>query len=117
MPEANQLLAVMAFMVMFPPVSYFHTLVHLYAPLVVLLLVAIRAERAGVVVRGLKGTVLLFVPLFAAFTLFLFPRVFIFDGLVQAALLVALFGCAMRYPFAVGEAEAVANMPQTGGVS
>jgi hypothetical protein len=109
MPVANQLLAVTVFMVMFPPVSYFHTLVHMYASLVVLLFVAIDAqkagsERAGVQVRGLKLTVLLFVPLFAAFTLFLFPRVFVFDGLVQAALLVALFGCAVRYPFAEPEA-------------
>ena len=103
MPEANQLLAVTAFMVMFPPVSYFHTLVHLYAPLLVLLLVAIRAERAGVSVAGLRGTVMLFVPLFAAWTLFTFPRVFVFDGLVQAALLVALFGCALRFPFAEPE--------------
>ena len=47
MPQSNQLLAVTAFMVMFPPVSYFHTLVHLYAPLLVLLFVAIRAERVG----------------------------------------------------------------------
>jgi hypothetical protein len=105
MPVANQLLAVTAFMVMFPPVSYFHTLVHMYAPLLVLLFVAIRAERAGVIVAGLRGTVLLFVPLFAAFTLFAFPRVFVFDGLVQAALLVALFGCAVRFPFAVDGVE------------
>jgi hypothetical protein len=111
MPEANQLLAVTAFMVMFPPVSYFHTLVHMYAPLLVLLFVAIRAERAGVRVVGLRGTVLLFVPLLAAFTLFLFPRVFIFDGLVQAALLVALFGCALRFPFAVEGAE---QLPEAG---
>jgi hypothetical protein len=111
MPEANQLLAVTAFMVMFPPVSYFHTLVHLYAPLLVLLFVVIDeqkagAERAGVQVRGLQGTVLLFVPLFASWTLFTFPRVFVFAGLVQAALLLVLFGCAVRYPFAVEEAEA-----------
>ena len=108
MPEANQLLAVTAFMAMFPPVSYFHTLVHLYAPLLVLLFVAIHADRAGVRVAGLQRTVLLFVPLFAAFTLFLFPRVFVFDGLVQAALLASLFGCAMRFPFAVDGARAVA---------
>jgi len=112
MPMANQLLAVTAFMVMFPPVSYFHTLVHLYAPLLVLLFLAIRAERAGVVVRGLKLTVMLFVPLFAAWTLFLFPRIYVFDGLVQAALLVAIFGCAMRYPFAVEEVKA--EIPSAG---
>ena len=69
---------------------------------------AIRAERAGATVEGLRGTVLLFVPLFAAFTVFLFPRVYVFDGLVQAALLVALFGCALRFPFMVDGAEAVA---------
>jgi hypothetical protein len=112
MPVANQLLAVTAFMVMFPPVAYFHTLVHMYAPLVVLLFVAIRAERAGVQVRGLNLTVMLFVPLFAAFTLFKFPRVLLFDGLVQAALLVAIFGCAMRYPFAVPEVKA--EIPSAG---
>ena len=106
MPVANQLLAVSVFMVMFPPVSYFHALVHLYAPLLLLLFVAIRAERAGVQVRGLKGTVMLFVPLFASWTLLTIPRVFIFDGLVQAALLLVIFGCALRFPFAVVGAEA-----------
>jgi hypothetical protein len=105
MPEANQLLAVTAFMVMFPSVSYFHTLVHLYAPLLVLLFVAIRAGQAGVQVRGLRLTTMLFVPLFAPFTLFLFPRVFIFDGLVQAALLLVIFGCGLRFPFAVEQSE------------
>jgi hypothetical protein len=106
MPVANQLLAVSVFMVMFPPVSYFHALVHLYAPLLLLLFVAIRAERAGVQVRGLKGTAILFVPLFASWTLLTIPRVFIFDGLVQAALLLVIFGCALRFPFAVVGAEA-----------
>jgi hypothetical protein len=116
MPVANQLLAVTAFMVMFPPVAYFHTLVHMYAPLVVLLFVAIRAERAGVQVRGLKLTVLLFVPLFAAWTLFLFPRVYVFDGLVQAALLAAIFGCAVMFPFVVDGAKKSVHVPETGGV-
>jgi hypothetical protein len=97
-------------MVMFSTVSYFHTLVHMYAPLLVLLFVSIDEQNAGAErsegqVRGLKLTVLLFVPLFAAFTLFLFPRVFVFDGLVQAALLAALFGCALLFPFAVDGAN------------
>ena len=47
MPVANQLLALTAFMVMLPPISYFYTLVHLYAPWVVLVFVAIRAGRRG----------------------------------------------------------------------
>jgi hypothetical protein len=101
MPAANQVLALTAFMVMLPPVSYFYTLVHLYAPWLMLVLVAIRAERAGVQVRGLTLTMLLFVPLFASFMLFTFPRVLLFGGLVQACLLMVLFGCAVRFPFAV----------------
>jgi len=100
MPVANQLLAVTAFMVVLPPISYFYTLVHLYAPWLVLVFVAIRADRAGVRVPGLKLTVLLFVPLFASFMLFTYPRVLLFGGLVQAGLLVTLFLCALQFPFA-----------------
>ena len=106
MPVANQLLAVTAFMTMLPPISYFYTLVQLYAPLLVLLFVAIRADRACVQVPGLKMTVLLFVPLLGSFMLFTFPRVFLFGGLVQACLLGMLFACAMRFQFAVDGAEA-----------
>jgi hypothetical protein len=102
MPVANQLLAVTAFMVMLPPISYFYTLVHLYAAWVVLVFVAVRAERAGpdgtrVRVPGLGAVMALLVPIFASFMLFTFPRVLLFGGLVQAALLVALFGCVLRY--------------------
>ena len=55
MPRANQLLGVTAFMVMLPPVSYFYTLVHLYAPWVVLVFCAVRAEQRSVRVRGWDG--------------------------------------------------------------
>jgi len=103
MPAANQLLAVSAFMVMFPPISYYHTLTHLYAPLAVLAWVAIRAEQAGVRVRGLLGTMLLFVPLFTAFTVTTYPQALVYCGLVQALVLVALFCCALEYPFAVAD--------------
>ena len=101
MPVANQLLGVSLFMVMLPTISYFHTLVNLYAPLLVLFFVAIRAERAGVRIAGLSTTILLFVPLFASFQLFTFPIVFLFCGVVQAVLLLLLFLYAVQYPFAV----------------
>jgi hypothetical protein len=107
MPAANQLLAVSAFMVMFPPISYYHTLTHLYAPLAVLAWVAIRAEQAGVRARGLLGTMLLFVPLFTAFTVTTYPQVLVYCGLVQALVLVALFCCALEYPFAVADRASV----------
>lgn len=109
MPVANQLLAVSTFMVMFPPISYYHALVHMYAPLVVLGWIAIRAQRAVTRVRGLRGTILLFVPLFVPFTLLTFPRVALFCGLVQSLVLAALFLCALEYPFAGLGGEAFAK--------
>ena len=100
MPVANQLLGVSIFMLTLPTISYFHTLVNLYAPLLVLFFIAIRAERAGVKIRGLSTTILLFVPLFASFQLFTFPTVFLFCGMVQAVLLLVLFLHAVQYPSA-----------------
>jgi len=104
MPVANQLLAVTAFMVMLPPVSYFYSLVHLYAPWLVLVFVAIHAQKAGVDAQGLKLTMLLFVGLFASFMLFSFPRVYLYGGLVQGGMLAMLFLCALQYPLGVDEA-------------
>ncbi|HEY5055002.1 MAG TPA: glycosyltransferase family 87 protein [Acidobacteriaceae bacterium] len=98
LPEANQLLALSTFMVMLPTISYFHTLVHLYAPLAVLCALAIRAQKAGVTVPGLKTTMLLFLPLFAPFTVLNFPRLLMFCGLLQAVVLMALFLHAAEYP-------------------
>lgn len=101
MPVANQLLALTAFMTMLPPVSYFYTLVHLYAPCLVLVFVTIEAERDGERVPGLALTLLLFLPLFASFMLFTFPRVWLFGGMVQGALLALLFLCGLQYRFEV----------------
>jgi Glycosyltransferase family 87 len=98
MPVANQLLALTAFMVALPPISYFYALVHLYAAWVVLVFVAVRAGQAGVRVRGLKAAMVLFVGLFASFMLFTFPRAGLFGGLVQACLLIAVWVCAVEFP-------------------
>jgi hypothetical protein len=106
MPAANQLLALSAFMAALPTISYYHALVHMYAALAVLCGISMQAARGGVVVPGLKRTMLLFVPLFAAFTTLTFPRALIFCGVVQAMALIALFGCAMTYRFEMKPAEA-----------
>jgi hypothetical protein len=102
MPVANQLLAVSAFMVMLPPISYFYTLVHLYAAWAVPVFVAVRAETAGpdgarLRVPGLGAVMALLVPLFGSFMLFTFPRVWLFGGLVQAGMLLGVFGCAVGF--------------------
>jgi hypothetical protein len=99
LPLANQVLVVTTFMVLLPPISYFYTLVHLYAPFLMLVFLAVRAERAGVRVRGLTGTILLFVPIFAAFMIFTYPRVLLFGGLIQSLMLICLFLRAVQFPF------------------
>ncbi len=99
LPVANQLLGVTVFMLMFPPVSYPYTLMHLYAPWAVLLLLEADAERAGEAVPGLKAALAVFLPLFGSFTLFTFPRLLLFGGLVQAALLVVMFAASACFPF------------------
>jgi hypothetical protein len=100
MPVANQLLGVSVFMLTLPTISYFHTLVNLYAPLLVLFFVAIRADRMGVRIPGLSTAILLFLPLFASFQLFTFPSIFLFCGIVQVIVLLILFLYALQYPFA-----------------
>jgi hypothetical protein len=105
MPVANQLLSASVFMLTLPTISYFHTLVILYAPLLVLFFIAIRADRAGVRIDGLSTAILLFVPLFASFQLFTFPTIFLYCGIVQAILLLVLFLYAVQYPFAESAAE------------
>jgi hypothetical protein len=103
MPVTNQVLVVTTFMVMLPPISYFYTLVHLYSPLLMLLFLTIRAERAGLEVAGLRGTILLFVPILAPFTIFTYPRALLFGGLIQALLLVSLLIRAIQFPFHIEE--------------
>jgi len=106
LPVANQLLFVSLFMVMLPPVSYFHTLLHLYAPWLLLAFVAVRAAKDGVRVPGLGAVMLLMLPLFSSFTLYTFPTLMIYAGLIQAALLGVLLICVAVFPFEENRATA-----------
>jgi hypothetical protein len=104
MPALNQLLVTITFMVLLPPISYFYTLVHLYAPFLMLMFLAIRAERAELRIPGLRGTILLFVPIFAAFTIFTYPRALLFGGLIQSVMLMVLLLRAAQFPFSTEQA-------------
>lgn len=101
LPRVNQVLLVTVFMLLLPPISYAHTLLHLFAPLVLLVRVAMEAERRGEWVAGLNGTLLLMAPLSGSFMLLTERRFFLFGGLVQGVLLLLVFYRAARYPFAV----------------
>lgn len=106
MPLVNQLLGITIAMVLIPSVSYFHTLTHLYAPFVLLLLVALEAQHGGRRVPGMTGAMLLFLPLFSSFTLFTFRTVYLFGGIVQAIALGMLLLYTLQYPFATDEETA-----------
>jgi hypothetical protein len=108
--RANRLLAVTVFMLLLPPVSYFHALVHLYAPLVVLLLAAIDAQRQGKQVRALGVTHDLILVTMSSFTLMTFPRFCLFGGLIQGLALAGLFGCAILAPFESSRRVSLGNL-------
>ena len=99
LPVPNQLLGVTAFMLLLPTISAFYTLVHLYAPLLVLIFLALEADRARVRVPGLNFSILLFVPICACYTLFTFRSVLLFGGLLQGGCLVVLLLCSLEYAF------------------
>ncbi|GAC1431318.1 MAG: hypothetical protein NVSMB62_28410 [Acidobacteriaceae bacterium] len=99
MPVANQILALSVVMVTLPTISYFHTLTHLYAPWLMLVFIAIRAQRAGRLVPGLAGAMACFVPLFVSYTLYTFRAVWLFGGLIQTLALLFLLLYALQYPF------------------
>ena len=50
----------------------------------VLVFLAIRADRVGVQIRGLSTVMLLFVLVFAAYTLLTYPGIHVWGGPVQA---------------------------------
>ena len=102
MPVTNQILGLSVVMVALPTVSYFHTLTHMYAPWLMLVFVAIRAERAGRSVPGLAGAMACFIPLFVSYTLFTFRAVGLFGGIIQALALLFLLLYALQYPFEDG---------------
>jgi hypothetical protein len=106
MPVANQVLGVSTFMVMFPPISYYHALVHMISPLILLGGIALRAQRNGTKVPGLRGTILLFVPLFVPFTVLTYPKVLLYCGMLQSLVLLMLFFAALEYPLALEAASA-----------
>ncbi len=106
LPFVNRLLTLTTFMLLFPPISYFHTLVHMFVPLALLMALAIRAEQQGLHVPRLHATLALFLPLFASFMVLTERSMFLFGGMVQACFLAAIFFNAARYPFSLDEAAA-----------
>ena len=100
LPVPNQILCLTVAAVLFPPTSYDYTLMHLYVPLAVLVLFAIRTR--GVTPAGLKAA-------FVCLALLIAPESELihhgygYGDLVKTAALVALLIIGLWFPF--GETE------------
>ena len=107
LPFANQLLFLSVASVLIPPVSFDYTLLQLYAPLVVLILVLLD-ERPPRMTAVFVLLALLFTP-----TNFLFSRGESRAGQIKAALLIGLLYFAIQRPFGKSSAPEVIRLAQT----
>jgi hypothetical protein len=97
LPMANQILFFFAAMVALPPISYDYTLVHLYAPWAMLVVVALRTGATGKLLRGLRTAFVCFAVLFTS-QRFLYYHWIHPNGTFKAIALVTLMVIALRYP-------------------
>jgi hypothetical protein len=98
MPLANRVLFLFVAMVALPPVSYDYTLVHLYAPWAMLVVVALRAGAAGRTPPGLRACFLAFAVLFTS-QRYIYHHWISANAPLKAAALLFLMGTALLYPF------------------
>ena len=96
LPRLNQILIFSIFSVLVPPVSHDYTLVHLYAPLAMLLLLCV--DRRSTPLRGMGAAL-------ACFGVLCTSRVYlrlngvVVDGQLKAIALAALLLIALLYPW------------------
>ncbi len=105
LPVINQLLCLTIASILLPPTSFDYTLLHLYAPWVLLLFYALRRygqDGSGLASPALWSTFICFAVLFAPLTEFIVRGESI-GGLIRCVFLVVLFVVGLIYPFADGE--------------
>jgi hypothetical protein len=108
MPIANQLLFLFAAMVALPPVSYDHTLVHLYAPWAMLVVIALRAGAAGLTPPALRTCFLSFAVLFTS-QRFIYYHWIHPNGTFKAIALILLMTAVLRYPIPRQSCDTIAH--------
>ncbi len=96
LPAVNQVLCLTIVSILLPPVSYDYTLIHLFVPLALLLVVAV--EQRAYPMRGLSVALVLLAILMAPETEFI-VRGNSLGGQVKALALVALLGVALHFRF------------------
>ncbi len=98
LPVVNQISALTVASILLPPVSFDYTLIHLYAPCALLLLIAVRSAKRGAPVPGLLPTLLTMAVLLAPETEVIVRSVTL-GGEIKCLALLVLFFLALRYPF------------------
>jgi hypothetical protein len=98
MPDINRIVFLFAAMVALPPVSYDYTLVHLYAPWAMLVVVALRVGARKVTLPGFRTYFLCFAVLFTS-QVFIYYHYWIHpNGPLKTLALLLLMATALRYP-------------------
>ena len=118
LPVINQLLALTVASILLPPTSFDYTLVHLYAPWVLLLFYLLHRYRQDPSLRSaspaLAPTLLCFAVLFAPLTEFIVHGETI-GGPIRAVALVLLFTLALVYPFPDAALDQASTAPRAAG--
>jgi hypothetical protein len=98
-PFVNQVMALTVATILLPPVSFDYTLLNLYTPICLLVVVA----TASGLTRGGKIALLLFALIASPMTEII-TRAISWEGQLKALLLLALFIVALRYPLQTAQA-------------
>ncbi len=96
LPVVNQVICLCVASILLPPVSYDYTLIHLFMPWMLLVLVAV--ESRGRAVAGLVGALVCFAIVFAPETEVIWNEQ-TYGGQIKAVALVSLFVIALRRGF------------------
>jgi hypothetical protein len=98
LPVVNQILCLSVGSIVLPPTSFDYTLIHLYAPWALLVLLAFQLQKEGKRVPGLMAAFVCFAILLAPEAEMIF-RGYSYGGQIKALTLVTLFVIGLRYPF------------------
>jgi hypothetical protein len=104
LPSVNQVMCLCIASILLPPVSYDYTLLHLYVPWALLVVLALRENRMGRRTPGLGIALLAMGILLAPLNEFIHWGVSI-GGQIKTVVLIALWTIAMKYPFEMARGE------------
>jgi hypothetical protein len=104
LPVLNRILCLCVASILFTPLSVDYTLMHLYVPWAMMVLLALSAARAGRHVPGMNAVFTCLLLLLAPLCELAFHGI-LFGSLLKSLLLVALLFVALRYPMQMSDEE------------